>query len=106
MKSKTITVTSTELEPTNGRASFYRKAHVLDDGHGTKWLKSYDTVMCSVDALGRVRRHGDWVSGKGRRSSTTGAHLKSFFETYDVRLEVKDFYKMPLVAAPDLVQRI
>lgn len=89
MKNKT---TITELIPANGRKSFYGKGKVIDDGK-VKYLLSYETVMASVDRNGAVRRHSDF------RSKTTGAHVKSFLDTYS-DMGTETFWKLPVVGRP------
>ena len=62
-----------ELSPTNGRQSFYGKAHVAMLPNGAKILKSYDTLVAYVDADKKFHRLWDgW-------SATTGSHLQSFY---------------------------
>lgn len=103
----TVKIVSTELKPRNGRKSFYGKALILDDLHGTRYLKSYNTVMCSADADGHVRRHGDYVNpNTGRRSFTTAAHLRSFFEAYAPDMDVKTFYGLPVEDRPELTETV
>lgn len=61
-----------ELEPTNGRVSFYHKAKVYIDKKGNEFLKSYDTFVCYKDKHGMIHRIWDgWTN-------TTGNHIKSF----------------------------
>lgn len=60
-----------ELMPSNGRKSFYGKAHVIH-ADGTAYLRSYDTIVASVTRDGAFHRHWDgW-------SATTGSHIASF----------------------------
>ena len=75
---KTVKVTETELKPAGpgSRKSFYRKAFVLDDLNGTRYLKSFGTIVCSADAGGRVRKYAEI------ESATTNRHLKSFLRLY------------------------
>ena len=65
----------TELSPLNGRKSFYGKAKVIK-AQGRVWLRSYDSIVASVDESGKVRRHLDWSS------HTTNAHIKSFLSQF------------------------
>jgi len=75
---KTVKVVETELKPAGpgSRKSFYRKAFVLDDLNGTRYLKSYGTIVCSADADGYVRKYAEI------ESTTTNRHLKSFLRLY------------------------
>jgi hypothetical protein len=100
MKTKTVKVFKTELVPVGSRKSFNRKAFVLEGEDGTRWLQSYDTVMCSVDRGGRVRRHSDW------RSNTTDNHVKSFLATYAPRVSPAEFREMAVEPAPELALSI
>lgn len=61
MAKKTVRAVETELKLAGpgSRKSFYRKAFVLDDLNGTKYLKSFDTVVCSADADGYVRKYAE-----------------------------------------------
>jgi len=97
---KAVIVTKTELVPTNSRKSFYRKAYVLEGRDGTRWLQSYDTVMCSVDRDGHVRRHSEY------RSKTTDCHVRSFLNTYAPGTDAATFRKMKVEPKPDLAERI
>lgn len=66
-------VSIVELKPVyDGRKSFYRKAHVLTFADGSKYLKSYDTLVCSIDPAGGVHRHWDGYS------ATTSRHVHEF----------------------------
>ena len=61
-----------ELEPSNGRKSFYHKAKIYKDKNGNKVLKSYDTFVCYKDVCGMIHRiWNGWTT-------TTGNHIKSF----------------------------
>lgn len=75
---KATKVTATELVPagTDTRASYYRKAYVLDDGRGTRYLRSYETVICSAGEDGRVRKYAE------ADTKTTRRHLGSFLRLY------------------------
>lgn len=60
------------------RKSFYGKALVLEFSDGTKFLKSYDTLMCKIEA-------GELVytpNGAHSWSYTTGRHLAEFSRQY------------------------
>lgn len=90
MKTQDIKTTVTELIPRDGRASFYGKARVVEQG-GRRYLVSYDEVMASVDGDGKVTRHSAY------RSRTTDRHVKSFLETFgrDVR-DGRRFRELPV----------
>ena len=66
-------MTTRYLEPVYParQKSFYGKALVLSSDSGDKYLKSYDTIVCSI-VDGKVHRY--W----GSRSNTTTRHLRSF----------------------------
>lgn len=68
----------TELPCTDHRASFYGKAHILNWGKGTACLKSYDTIVASVDRKGNFRRH--WPG----YSVTTMRHVNSFLDFFNL----------------------
>lgn len=59
------------LEPANGRKSFYGKAYVIEDD-GVKTLYSYGTKIMSKKSNGDLVRH--WTGW----TTTTGNHIKSF----------------------------
>ena len=63
-----------ELNPHNGRKSFYGKAMVELNEKGTKKLYSYDTLVLSIDADKNLHRHWDTDSP----TTTTMTHIKSF----------------------------
>ena len=86
---KTVRVVENELKPAGAgaRKSFYRKAFILDDLNGTRYLKSYDTVMCSADADGYVRKYADIQP----HSNATRRHVKSFLHVYAPGTSTKDF---------------
>jgi len=97
---KTVRVVETELKPARpgSRKSFYRKAFVLDDLNGTRYLKSYDTIICSADADGYVRKYAEI------ESATTNRHLKSFLRLYAPGVETADFGKFEVERVrPNLV---
>ena len=87
---KTVRVAETELKPAGpcSRKSFYRKAFVLDDLNGTRYLKSFDTIICSADADGYVRKYAEV------ESATTNRHLKSFLRLYAPGTGADDVRKM------------
>ena len=95
-----VKVTKTELTPTSARKSFYGKALVLEGKDSTRWLQSYDTVMCSVDRDGRVRRHSAY------RSNTTDRHVKAFLETFASDMEPAEFRKLAVEPRPTLVTAV
>jgi hypothetical protein len=80
-----------ELEPTNGRKSFYRKAFVkYNHRTGEKILYSYDTPIIKIKDDKKMRLlnlNNDFVNGV---SCTTCSHLISF-----CGLHKKDFIKLP-----------
>lgn len=80
----------TELIPSSSRKSFYGKAKVIDTGKA-KYLRSYDTVVASVDSSGKTRRHYD------RRTATTNEHVASFLDQFcrDVAT-TKEFWSLPV----------
>jgi len=88
-----------ELSPRNGRKSFYGKAQVLEAEDGTKYLKSYETIMASVTPAGEVRRHCRDCS------RTTNCHVKSFLETFS-GMSPADFRSLPVVDYGRLVVEI
>ena len=60
------------LSPSDGRKSFYGKAVILEDEAGTKYLKSYETIVCKCTAAGVFSRlWDDW-------SATTARHVNAF----------------------------
>ena len=63
-----------ELQPTDGRKSFYGKARVIEKDNGERVLVSYDTEVCKVTSSGRFVRM--W-SGY---SATTMRHVNSFLD--------------------------
>ena len=73
-----------ELIPQNERNSFYGKAFVICN-KGVKYLRSYNTIVASIQPNGTVKRHwDDW-------SATTGRHLLSF-----CGIRKKEWDKMPV----------
>lgn len=68
-------MSTVELKPIDGRKSFYGKAQVIFD-KGEAFLKSYNTIVCKVDADGVVHRFwDDW-------SATTGRHISAFVKVF------------------------
>lgn len=61
-----------KLSCLDSRKSFYGKAVVIVSDTGTKYLKSYYTIVCSVSADGEFTRY--WPGG----SATTMRHINSF----------------------------
>ena len=69
-----------ELEPTNGRASFGRKAYVEDDGDGFTLL-SYDTPVARIERC-EDGNGQDFSLLSDYLSATTLTHIHSFLHTY------------------------
>lgn len=93
-----IYVTAVELTPINtSRKSFYRKAHVLEDTSGIKYLKSFDTIMCSIDSKNNIKKYADVLS------PTTRRHVNSFFDWYASDFNSKTFDKMQCDETPKLL---
>ena len=69
-----------ELEPTNGRASFGRKAYVEDDGDGFTLL-SYDTPVARIERC-EDGNGQDFSLLNDYLSATTLTHIHSFLHTY------------------------
>lgn len=67
-----------ELPCFDGRKSFYGKAGVIESSNGSKYLRSYETIVASIDPHGKFRRH--WRG----QSMTTIRHINSFLEFYGV----------------------
>ena len=66
--------TTINLIPTDSHKSFYGKAKVITYG-GTTYLKSYDTIVCSIVG-GKFNRIWDgW-------SATTQRHINAFLQEY------------------------
>jgi hypothetical protein len=80
-----------ELQPRNGRASFYGKAKVKVNKDGSEVLLSYDTPIIKRNVNGELMRlyrcDSDFINGV---SCTTCSHLISF-----CGLHKKDFLKLP-----------
>jgi hypothetical protein len=67
-----------ELPCLDSRKSFYGKAQVIEKEDGSKQLKSYSTIVCSIDASGAFHRH--WIG----ESATTIRHINSFLKFFDI----------------------
>lgn len=67
-----------DLPCLDSRKSFYGKAQVIEAKDGSKYLRSYETIVCSIDSSGKFKRH--W-SGY---SPTTMRHVNSFLEFYGI----------------------
>ena len=61
-----------DLEPTNGRKSFWGKAKVTVLDNGMKILYSYGTSIMCILPNGNMYRFVNWCS------PTTGNHIRSF----------------------------
>lgn len=61
-----------ELTPSDGRKSFYGKAHIFIEKDGRRILKSYSTYVAYIDKAGKF--HRIWSGW----SATTGRHLRAF----------------------------
>ena len=73
-----------ELIPTDGRKSFYGKAHVIEK-NGVKTLISYTTPVAKINKNGQIYRLWDgW-------SATTGRHIAAF-----CGLNKREFTALPL----------
>lgn len=73
-----------ELTPKDSHKSFYGKALVICN-KGVKYLRSYNTIVASIQPDGTIKRHwDDW-------SATTGRHLLSF-----CGICKKEWEKMPV----------
>ena len=75
--------TRRELEPTNGRASFGRKAYVEDDGDGFTLL-SYDTPVARIERC-EGGKGQDFSLLNDYLSTTTLTHIHSFLQTYGLK---------------------
>ena len=63
-----------ELPCFDSRKSFYGKAQIIEPESGSKLLKSYSTIVASVDASGGFHRHWEGFS------ATTMRHVNSFLD--------------------------
>ena len=72
--------------------SFYGKAKVIVAEDGV-YLKSYSTIVCSIDKNGSFRRHwrGDKEHPNGY-SSTTMRHINEFMRQYGIPESGKKFW--------------
>ena len=80
-----------EINPVNGRNSFYGKCQVLQDDKNRYYLQSYDTIVASFsDDDKKVHRYWDG------RTVTTSTHIKSFLRNVCLDLiNIDEFYKLP-----------
>ena len=67
-----------ELQPTDAHKSFYRKAHCIED-NGIYYLKSYETIVASIDSDGTFHRYWDGYS------ATTMRHIVAFLNCFGER---------------------
>ena len=65
-------MTAFEIMPNDGRKSFYGKAVAIKAKDGKLFLKSYNTIVASIDKDGNFSRH--W----GGYSATTMRHVNAF----------------------------
>lgn len=63
--------------PCDGRKSFYGKAKICECGKRA-YLKSYETIVCSIDAAGKFHRH--WNG----ESMTTMRHINAFLNAFGI----------------------
>ena len=66
-----------ELNPMNGRKSFYGKAKVIEKDNGDIELQSYYTIVARI-------RNGKFERLWSGYSSTTMNHINSFIDTYGI----------------------
>lgn len=66
-----------ELNPMNGRKSFYGKAKVIEKDNGDIELQSYDTIVARI-------RDGKFERLWSGYSATTMNHINSFIDTYGI----------------------
>ena len=99
-KLKTVECVASDLTPSSSRKSFYGRAKVLDDMHGAHYLRSYETIVCSVDADGYVRKYFQPTT------KTTAAHLKSFLHWYTLGTSTADYKKLPFEDRPPIVVKV
>ncbi|HPE95289.1 MAG TPA: hypothetical protein PLT66_04395 [Bacillota bacterium] len=62
------------------RKSFYGKAQCIEMEDGTKQLKSYNTIVCEINAAGLFNMLWDG------QSQTTTRHIKSFKQFYNMEV--------------------
>ena len=67
-----MTINRYELTPNDSHKSFYGKAVVVVDEHGTQVLYSYNTPIVSRDVTGKLTKL--WYGW----TATTGRHIKAF----------------------------
>ena len=67
-----------ELQPIDGRKSFYGKAKVYEREDGAAILKSYETDVCMIDTSGKFHRF--WAG----ESATTTRHINAFLDYYGI----------------------
>ena len=66
-----------ELNPTNGRKSFYGKAMVIEHDNGNIELRSYNTIVARI-------RNGRFERLWSGYSATTMNHVNSFVDTFGI----------------------
>lgn len=66
-----------ELNPMNGRKSFYGKAKVIERDNGDIELQSYDTIVARI-------RNGKFERLWSGYSATTMNHINSFIDTFGI----------------------
>ena len=67
-----------ELEPVDGRKSFYGKAKAyIDDNTGVVELKSYDTIVARIEGGNFYRLWNDY-------SATTMRHIRAFISEFNL----------------------
>ena len=69
-------MTAFEIMPNDGRKSFYGKAVAIKAKDGKLFLKSYNTIVASIDKDGNFSRH--W----GGYSATTMRHVNAFVSSF------------------------
>lgn len=80
-----------ELPCMDSRKSFYGKARVIECSNGEKLLQSYETIVCKIDASGRVIRLWEGYS------ATTMRHINSFLSFYGIPEGGKAYWdKLPI----------
>ena len=66
-----------ELNPTNGRKSFYKKAMVIEADNGDIELRSYETIVARI-------RNGNFERLWSGYSATTMNHINSFLDAFGI----------------------
>lgn len=66
-----------ELNPMNGRKSFYGKAKVIERDNGDIELQSYNTIVARI-------RNGKFERLWSGYSATTMNHINSFIDTFGI----------------------